>query len=127
MSAIEEIRAERLRKLALLTEKGINPYPAVTKRTHHVAEVVAGFDTFVAQGTEVTLAGRLMIVRGQGAILFADIFENGSKFQAVFKSDVMAEDTFSLFKEVIDNGDFIEVTGTIFATDKGQQSILVRE
>ncbi len=127
MSAIEEIRAERLKKLAILTDKGINPYPATTKRTHHVSDIVAGFDTFAGEGTSVTLAGRLMIVRGQGAILFADIFDNGLKFQAVFKSDVMDEVAFTLFKEVIDNGDFIEVTGTIFATDKGQQSILVRE
>lgn len=127
MSAIEEIRGERLKKLAILTDRGINPYPATTKRTHNVSDIVAGFDTFASEGTSVTLAGRLMIVRGQGAILFADIFDNGTKFQAVFKSDVMPEESFVLFKEVIDNGDFIEVTGTIFATDKGQQSILVHE
>ncbi len=127
MSAIEEIRAERLKKLAILEERGINPYPATTKRTHHVADILSAFDSFVAEGTPVTLAGRLMIVRGQGAILFADIQDNGVKFQAVFKSDVLTEESFTLFKDVIDNGDFIEVTGIIFATDKGQQSILVSE
>jgi lysyl-tRNA synthetase, class II len=126
MSALDEIRGERLKKLALLEARGINPYPAQTNRTHSIAEVRTNFDALVAGGEVVTLAGRLMIVRGQGAILFADIQDGGGKFQAVLKSDVIDADTFALFKETVDNGDFIEVSGTIFATDKGQQSILVQ-
>ena len=44
MSALDEIRAERLKKLALLKEKGFNPYPAKTNRTHTIEEVVDSFE-----------------------------------------------------------------------------------
>jgi len=126
MSALDEIRSERLKKLEILRDRGIDAYPATTHRTHRISDVVTSFDALASSRDILTIAGRVMVVRGQGAILFADIQDGGGKFQAVFKSDVPEEDLFGLFKEVIDNGDFIEVTGVVFATDKGQQSILVQ-
>ncbi len=127
MSSIEEIRGERLKKLAILKERGHNPYPSVSGRTHTIKEILASFEALSNGGTPVTIAGRMLISRGQGAIVFADIQDASGKFQAVFKSDVMNEEKFTLFKEVVDSGDFIEVTGTLFTTEKGQQSILATE
>jgi lysyl-tRNA synthetase class 2 len=66
-----------------------------------------------------------MVVRGQGAILFVDLQDGTGKLQVVLKSDVLSADTFQLFKDAVDAGDFIEVTGTLFTTDRGQQSILM--
>lgn len=126
MSALDEIRAERLKKLAILRERGFDPYPSTTHRTHTVEEVISQFDTLTSSSEVVTIAGRVMVIRGQGAILFSDIQDGSGKFQAVFKSDVIEANLFTLFKDVTDNGDFIEVTGTIFATDKGQKSLLVQ-
>lgn len=126
MSALDEIRAERLKKLQILKERGVNAYPATTARTHAVSTILDSFDSFVASGDVVTLVGRVLITRGQGAIVFLD-FDDGAKFQAVFKGDVMEDSLFSLFKEVVDPGDFIEITGTIFTTEKGQKSILAKE
>ncbi len=123
---LEEIRAERLKKLNLLTERGIDAYPATTSRTHTVVEALGAFELLSTQETVVTLAGRVLVVRGQGAILFIDIQDGTGKFQAVLKSDVLSEDVFSLFRDVVDSGDFIEVTGTLFVTQKGQQSILAK-
>ncbi len=125
MSAIDEIRAERLKKVALLTERGINPYPGTTKRTHTIEAVITAFDDLVALGATVVCAGRVMVIRGQGAILFAVLQDGTNKFQVVLKGDVLASDTFQLFKDVVDAGDFIEVEGTLFTTDRGQQSILM--
>jgi len=127
MSGIDEIKAERIKKLNILKEKGINPYPSTTKRTHSISEVLNDFDSLSKDEKVLTLTGRVMITRGQGAIMFVDLKDGTGKFQAVFKEDVIPEDTFSLFKDVIDGGDFIEVTGTLFATEKGQQSILVQD
>lgn len=127
MSAIEEIRAERLKKLAILKERGFDVYPATTKRTHSVSEVLASFETLSTSNEIVTLAGRVMVMRGQGAILFIDIQDGTGKFQAVLKEDEIAADTFTLFKDVVDGGDFIEITGTLFVTQKGQQSILAKD
>ena len=125
MSALDEIRAERLKKLSLLKERGIDPYPAVSCRTHMMGDLVAQFDALSTASTPVTIAGRVLVKRGQGSILFVDLLDGSGKFQMVLKSDVLAADTFALFKDVVDAGDFIEATGTLFVTEKGQQSILV--
>ncbi len=127
MSALDEIRAERLKKLQILKDRGINPYPATTSRTHSIATMLESFESFVASGEEITLAGRVLITRGQGAIVFLDFDDGSGKFQAVFKEDVMESSLFTLFKEVVDSGDFIQITGTIFTTEKGQKSILAKK
>lgn len=126
MSSLDEIRNERLKKLEALRAAGMDPYPAESKRTHQIGNVVETFGTLEKEGETVTLAGRVMVIRGQGAILFVDLKDGSGKFQAVFKNDELEESAFSLFSECIDNGDFIEVTGTVFTTQKGQQSILVK-
>lgn len=126
MSALEGIREERIRKLHILTEKGINPYPATTKRTHTIKKAVELFSELQKASTEIVLVGRVLVTRGQGAILFFDIYDGTGKFQAVFKEDELSEETFTLLKDVVDAGDFIEIQGTLFTTEKGQQSILAK-
>ena len=127
MSALDEIRAERLKKLTILTNRGINPYPATTNRTHTIKDALLSFDTLSSTLESVTLVGRVLVIRGQGAILFFDFQDGTGKFQAVFKEDEVPAEKFSLFSDVVDGGDFIEVTGTLFVTQKGQQSILVKD
>jgi len=126
MSGLDEVRAERLKKLEILKAAGINPYPSRTKRTHTVSALLPSFQALEREGSFITIAGRVMIVRGQGAILFVDIQDGTGKFQAVFKEDEIDADSFVLFKDVIDGGDFIEVSGSVFTTERGQQSILVK-
>lgn len=125
-AALDEIRAERLKKLNILKEKGIDPYPATTNRTHTVSEAFAAFDNLSSENKEITIAGRILIIRGQGGILFSDIQDGTGKFQVVLKEDEMDAEVFSLFKDTVDGGDFLEVTGTLFVTQKGQQSILAK-
>jgi lysyl-tRNA synthetase class 2 len=124
MSALDEIRNERLKKLNLLKERGIDPYRATTKRTHTIEKALNSFQAIEREGSLITLAGRVLTVRGQGAILFSDFADGTGKFQAVFKEDTLDADAFALFKDAVDAGDFIEVTGTLFTTKTGQQSIL---
>ncbi len=127
MSGLDDMRAERVKKLNLLTARGINPYPARSSRTHTIADALAGFELLAAKGDAIVLAGRIMVVRGQGAIFFADFDDGTGRFQAVLKEDEMDKEKFDLFKDAIDAGDFVEITGTLFVTQKGQQSILVKD
>lgn len=127
MSSLQEIREERLKKLEKLKAAGIDPYPASTHRTHTVADAIADFDALESSQKQITLAGRIMVKRGQGAILFVDVRDGTGKFQIVFKQDEMDADAFALFADTSDGGDFIEVTGTVFVTQKGQQSLLAQE
>ena len=44
MSAFEEIRNDRLKKLELLKEKGVNPFPASVKKSLDIAEILRDFE-----------------------------------------------------------------------------------
>ncbi len=123
---LDEIRAERLKKLAILKERGIDPYPAKSNRTHTITGALQSFETLEQSQTEIVLVGRVLITRGQGAILFVDFQDGTGKLQAVLKSDVIPPDDFELFSATVDSGDFVEFHGTLFVTQKGQQSILVK-
>lgn len=124
--ALDEIRQVRLDKLNKLKEKGINPYPSLSERTHTLAEAVAAFDTLFENGTTVTLAGRVMSLRGQGALMFFDLYDGTTKFQGLFKKEDENIEAFTLFGDTVDIGDFVEMTGPVFTTKTGQKTVQVQ-
>lgn len=126
MASLEEIRAERLRKLELLKEKGMNPYPIVTKRSLSVAEALDSFAKFSTANKKITLAGRVMAIRGQGALVFINIRDGEAMIQGLLKRGELPEDLLMLFQDAIDIGDFIECTGTLFVTNRQEKTILVK-
>ncbi len=127
MASVEEIRAERLKKLELLKERGMHAYPARTKRDRSIADFLRDFTALEKSEEEATLAGRVMTLRRHGALMFADLFDGTARIQIIIRKDDVGEDTFSFFADVVDSGDFIEVTGASTTSKTGQQSILMRE
>ena len=121
--AIEEIRKTKIEKVKKLRKAGINPYPAVSNRTHSVEEALINFDNLSNSKEEVILAGRIMAKREHGGSVFFDI-NDGSKIQALIKEDVIDKDDFNQFREFIDIGDFVEVKGTLSKTKTGEKTLL---
>ncbi len=129
MASIEELRTARLNKINKLKEAGMNPYPVSIPRDYSIKKIKDSFET-LAVGSEtenVSIAGRVMVVRGQGAILFIVLLDGADRFQAVLKKDELKEELFNLFVDTVDNGDFISVTGSLFITQRGEQSILIKD
>mgnify|MGYP000588370480 CR=1 FL=1 len=126
MASLEELRSTRLSKLELLKKAGMNPFPSKVPRTFCLADAKASFEEYEKSGKEVSLAGRIMAIRGQGAILFGVLYDGKAKFQAVFKKDELDEKLFQLFTDAVDIGDFISVTGNFFTTQRGEQSLMVK-
>lgn len=126
MASIDELKSARLQKLQILKDAGMNPYPAKVPRTFCLKDAKESFDQYEKDKKEVSLAGRIMAIRGQGAILFIVLYDGKGKFQAVLKKDQIEEKLFNLFVDGIDIGDFISVTGTFFKTQRGEQSLLVK-
>ncbi|MEK7530928.1 MAG: lysine--tRNA ligase [Patescibacteria group bacterium] len=124
MAGVDEIRAERLKKVEALRAAGMDPYPSESFRSHKLAEVRAQFDYFVKGGQILIVAGRIMSLRGQGGIAFADLYDGTEKFQVVIKKEDVGDVAFSLFEATIDASDFVEVTGTAFTTNRGEKSLL---
>lgn len=129
MASIEELRNARLTKKKILEEAGMNPYPAFVPRDYSIKEVRESFDKLVpiSEGKNIFIAGRVMAVRGQGAILFIVLQDGEARLQAVLKKDSLEEQAFNLFVNTIDNGDFISVAGSLFTTERGEQSLLIKD
>jgi len=124
---LEEIRAERLKKRELLEERGMLAYqPHTSYQGDAIATFLDNFEALEKGQDEVTIAGRVMAIREHGGSVFFDVFDGTGQLQAYLKRD-MSEELFSLFKETVDRGDFLEVSGTFFTTKQGQQSVLVSE
>ncbi len=119
MASFEELRNTRIAKLKKLQEAGVDPYPAKIPRDCSLAEVKNDFQ----EGKTLSLAGRIMAIRGQGAILFVVLYDGTERFQLVFKKDVL---DMSLFNDTVDIGDFISGTGDLFTTERGEKSLLVK-
>lgn len=123
MSSIDEIRDVRIKKLKAIEKKGINPYPAETHISMSLGKAIEDFEVLEKEGKEVWLGGRVMSLRGQGAIIFTTLFDGSANFQALLKLDVLGEEKFNFWNEVIDIGDFVEIKGKLFVTKRGEKSI----
>lgn len=122
--SIDDIRSERLKKLELIKEAGIDPYPAESERTHDNISFSGSFDDFIDSGETVILGGRIMSLRDQGGLVFVDLFDGTSRVQAIIKKDEIGEGAFNQFLNFVGISDFIEVTGTAFVTKRGMNSLL---
>jgi lysyl-tRNA synthetase, class II len=125
MASLDEIKQARLAKLEILKSKGIDPYPAKVPKDFPVDFLKKNFSKLEEKKEAVSVAGRVMALRGQGAILFAVIFDGTDKIQAIIKKDSLSEEVFSLFVDTVDVGDFISVTGVPILSKTGEQSISV--
>src|SRR3989344_4852149 len=122
---IDELIKERLKKLQNLKKLGIDPYPPRIKRTHAIGAVVENFETLAKQSKNVSVAGRVMGLRNQGGVIFADLKDETSQIQLVIKQDNLKQ--YEIFRDNLDIGDFLEATGTLFTTKKGEKSIEVKD
>lgn len=123
----------RRQKLAELSEKGVNAYPAeLWLITHTSSEMLAGFATNPDAYKEISFAGRVMSVRDMGKACFAVLQDSAGRIQVYVKRDEICpgEDKSLydfVFKKMVDIGDIIGVTGYVFITKTGETSIHVKE
>ena len=118
-SPIEELRVHRIKKLQTLKNKGINPYP------HKISFKITPIEKInKLKKTSKTfgIAGRVMAKREHGGSLFFDLFD-GEKFQVFMSKDKIGEESFNLFSETVDVGDFVAVWGKIFTTKKNEPTV----
>ncbi len=132
--ALDEIRKIKIKKVEKLRESGVDPYPAVSSRTNSIAEALENYEEWKEKKV-VTLAGRIMARREHGGSVFFDINDGSTslttggsgKIQAYIKEDTIdgGKEAFKLFQELIDIGDFIELTGELKDTQKKEKTIYV--
>lgn len=126
MANIKELRDERLRKLALLKEAGIDPYPQLGDRTDNNAVLVDEFD--IKEKSEVRAVGRITSIRLMGGMCFVDVTDESGKIQAVINKKSFGADATKNqldFKQLrlLDTGDFVQVDGSLEKTQRGEISV----
>jgi lysyl-tRNA synthetase class 2 len=114
------VTQERAQRLAKEERLNADSGPAYGYDSDHaLAAVRDGFDALAQAGTSVHVAGRVMLIRRHGRIVFADLKDQTATVQLVFLDDARVRD--------LDRGDWVGVEGTPKRTDKGEPSIWVGE
>ncbi|HZM02118.1 MAG TPA: lysine--tRNA ligase [Candidatus Saccharimonadales bacterium] len=124
-----EIRNGRAGKVGSLRALGLNPYPSRSQRTHYTKAILTDFESL--QGMVVTVAGRLLSWRKQGALAFAHVQDQTGKLQLFLRRNIVhptdaATATLGYAEtNFLDIGDIIEATGKVIRTERGEISVLV--
>ncbi len=118
----------RLDNLQALVDAGIDPYPARVRRTHTIAEARALYESGTAGDESISVAGRIKAKRVMGKMSFADLEDGTGRIQLVLRRDDLPDGWYnSVWKKMIDLGDFISVTGGLIVTRTGEISVQATE
>lgn len=121
---LEDIIKERKKKLDNLIKQEINPYPSKIKRDFLIDEIIKNFNKFYKSGKKINIAGRIIGLRDQGNLIFADIKDESGKIQIILKKNILIN--FKSLKQSLDIGDFMAVNGTLIKTKAGEKSLEAR-
>ena len=132
--AIELSEQEQLRRqsLAALRELGINPYPAAMYDVNATArEITEHYDEAKGNFRQVRIAGRIMTRRIMGSASFCELQDHTGRIQVYIRRDDICPEgdpTFynTVFKKLLDIGDFVGVEGSAFITKTGELSVHCR-
>ena len=122
---LSEILKVRREKLANLQQEGRDPFQETKYEVSHYAQDIK--DNFDAlEGSEVTVAGRLMSKRGMGKVSFCDMQDRSGRVQLYARKDEMDEEVYNRFKKY-DIGDIVGVVGEVFRTQRGEMSVRCKD
>ncbi|MBU2564587.1 lysine--tRNA ligase [Patescibacteria group bacterium] len=121
MKSLDKIKKHRLDKLENLKKAGINPYPAESLRSFNNKQALDEFN----KNKKISLVGRIRSIRGHGGSCFCHIEDESSQIQIYLRENIVGKKEYNLFIENIDIGDFIQVSGKMFLTKKGEKTLEV--
>ena len=131
MSNLELSEQEIIRRNSLqeLRKLGINPYPAEEYKTTHYS---TGIKDNFNENEEVVIAGRIMSRRIMGKASFAELQDSKGRIQIYVARDEVCpgEDKTlynTVFKKLLDIGDFIGIKGFVFRTQMGEITVHAKE
>ncbi|MDD7461401.1 MAG: lysine--tRNA ligase [Prevotella sp.] len=133
MNVLELSEQEIVRRQSLqeLRDMGIDPYPAAEYPTNAFStEILANFKD--EEQREVCIAGRMMTRRVMGKASFVELQDSKGRIQVyITRDDICPEENKDLyntvFKRLLDIGDFIGIKGFVFRTQTGEISVHAKE
>jgi lysyl-tRNA synthetase class 2 len=128
LSELELLRRDSLKQLR---ELGINPYPAEAYEINaNAADILANYEKDKTAYKTISIAGRIMGRNIMGAASFAELQDATGRIQIYLKRDELCpgdDKTLynTVFKKLLDIGDFIGIEGYVFTTQTGEISVHV--
>ncbi|WP_018217456.1 lysine--tRNA ligase [Salinispora vitiensis] len=125
----EQMKVRREKRDRMLAE-GVEPYPLGYPRTSTLAEIRQGYadlPTDTATGDQVSVTGRVIFVRNTGKLCFATLRDgDGTELQAMLSLDRVGAQRLADWKQLVDLGDLVGVTGEVITSRRGELSVLAQ-
>jgi lysyl-tRNA synthetase class 2 len=123
----EQMRVRRSKRDRMLAE-GVSPYPVTVARTttlKQLREQYADLPIDAATGDQVSITGRVIFVRNGGKLCFATLRDgDGTELQAMLSLAKVGEERLADWKQLVDLGDLVSVTGEVITSKRGELSVL---
>ncbi|HRQ00683.1 MAG TPA: OB-fold nucleic acid binding domain-containing protein, partial [Terrimesophilobacter sp.] len=128
---VNEQMGVRLGKRERLIASGAEAYPVELPITDSITDVRARFGDLEADattGATVGLAGRVVHSRNTGKLCFAALQSgDGSRIQAMVSLAEVGEESLEAWKDLVDLGDHVFVSGEVVSSRRGELSVMVKE
>ena len=124
----EQMRVRREKRQRLLDE-GAEAYPVAVRRTHTLREIretydPQGLEPDTRTGDVVSVVGRVIHQRNTGKLCFVRLREgDGTELQAMLSLAEVGEESLASYKALVDLGDYLEVTGEVITSRRGELSV----
>ena len=121
---------ETERELEELRKQGINPYPHkfdVKDFSNEIKNKAGKLKNNQEGKSKVKIAGKIMITRNLGKLIFASVQDSKGKIQIVLQKGKTNPKTIEFFKKYIDVGDIIGCEGNVMKTKTGEISVLIKK
>jgi lysyl-tRNA synthetase class 2 len=126
---MEDEFAARLAKVDEIRARGDDPYPVRFDRTHTLQAVRTQWDDAIDAGSStddvVRVAGRVLLKRTQGRLIFAKLRDGSGELQLFVSQGELGKESFARFGEEVDRGDWVGVEGKVMKTKLGELSVNV--
>ena len=118
----EKITQDRYEKLSALEQAGVNAFPHRYETTHHTKDVKREYEKIgqAPSDEHVSVAGRIMLHRSMGKLVFAQLQDRTGRIQVLFSHNDTQQ--FELLKH-IEMGDIVGVRGAVFRTKTGEITV----
>ena len=129
---LSEQEIGRRQSLQELRSLGIDPYPAAEFPTNAFSTDIRSQFSDEAEPRQVVIAGRMMSRRVMGKASFVELQDSKGRIQVyITRDDICPDEDKTLyntvFKKLLDIGDFIGVRGFVFRTQTGEISVHAKE
>ncbi|MER6992137.1 bifunctional lysylphosphatidylglycerol synthetase/lysine--tRNA ligase LysX [Saccharopolyspora hirsuta] len=123
----EEQQQVRQDKLVALREAGVDPYPVAVPRAESCQDVAdrhRGLAPDHRTGERTSVAGRVVLVRDHGGVCFATVRDFSGDLQVMLTAEESGAELQRSWRQQVDIGDQVSVTGEVVTSRKGEVSIL---